>query len=144
MRMREIDALDDFYSIKKEWDRLLLSTRSKNIFLTWEWNYTWFKHYGKNKNLLILLFEDDGEINGILPLVRSKYYNRIFSYDVLENMGIPNSDYSGIIISDKCNEIADQIFDQLGKFIKTHRIIFQMKELPKNVELYQILKNDYF
>ena len=140
MEIHEINTLDDFESIKGEWNKLLYSIKDKNIFLTWEWNYAWYKHFHTNQNLSILVFEDGGGLHGILPLVRRKYYNRIFEYDVLENMGIPRSDYSGVIISDTSSQISDQIFDLLFEYIKKHRLIFRMEELPRNVEINQRLK----
>lgn len=36
MKLREINTLNDFESIKDEWNNLLDSCENKNIFLTWE------------------------------------------------------------------------------------------------------------
>jgi CelD/BcsL family acetyltransferase involved in cellulose biosynthesis len=58
-----------FSALKPEWDALLGRSRCDTLFLTWEWQSTWWKHLGEGK-LLLLGFraEDDGRLIGIAPL----------------------------------------------------------------------------
>jgi len=58
-----------FSALKPEWNALLARSRSDALFLTWEWQSTWWKHLGDG-NLLLLGFraEDDGRLVGIAPL----------------------------------------------------------------------------
>jgi CelD/BcsL family acetyltransferase involved in cellulose biosynthesis len=58
-----------FSALKPEWDALLSRSRIDTLFLTWEWQSTWWKHLGEGK-LLLLGFraEDDGRLIGIAPL----------------------------------------------------------------------------
>lgn len=141
MEIREINNLDDFRLIKDEWNNLLGSILNKNIFLTWNWNYIWFKHYSANRDLSILVFENDNGIQGIIPLVRKKLTFSMINYPILENMGIPNSDYGGIIVPDNYKEITDQIFNLFAKFIKEHKLAIRMDEIPKNINIYSELKD---
>ena len=141
MEIREINNLDDFRLIKDEWDCLLCSITNKNIFLTWEWNYIWFKHYAANRDLSILIFENEEGIKGILPLVRKKLNFKVIKYSILENMGIPNSDYGGIIVLENCEEVKDQIFNLFAKFIKDNEVVLRMDEIPRNITIYSELKD---
>jgi CelD/BcsL family acetyltransferase involved in cellulose biosynthesis len=61
-----------FSALKPEWNALLSSSRSDTLFLTWEWQSTWWKHLGDGK-LLLLGFraDDDGRLIGIAPLFQS-------------------------------------------------------------------------
>jgi CelD/BcsL family acetyltransferase involved in cellulose biosynthesis len=58
-----------FWALKPEWNPLLHRSRCDTLFLTWEWQSTWWKHLGEG-SLLLLGFraEDDGRLAGIAPL----------------------------------------------------------------------------
>ena len=140
MKILEINALHDFRAIKNEWNSLLASSKDRNIFFTWDWNYLWYKHYRKDKKLSILIFEECGEMRGIVPLLRKNHSILGVNCSYLENMGIPNSDYGGIIISDNCNEIADQIFDLLARFIREHKLSLRLDQIPISPKIEE-LKN---
>jgi len=47
-----------------------------------------------------LIIEDQGDTIGIMPLLSSTNHNFLFSYNIIENIGINLSDYGGIIFSD--------------------------------------------
>lgn len=138
MKLREINTLNDFESIKDEWNNLLDSCENKNIFLTWEWNFLWYKHYQANRMLSILLYENEEGIKGIMPFA-SRNFHHLIAY--LENIGIYNSDYGGIIISDKSSEITEEIFDNLAGFIKKSKLPLRMYETPENTKIYEELKS---
>jgi CelD/BcsL family acetyltransferase involved in cellulose biosynthesis len=62
-----------FSALKPEWNDLVHRTRYDTLFLTWEWQSTWWKHLGEG-TLLLLGFraEDDGRLTGIAPFFRTQ------------------------------------------------------------------------
>lgn len=58
-----------FWALRPEWNDLVQRSYYDNLFLTWEWQTTWWKHLGEG-SLLLLGFrsEDDGRLVGIAPL----------------------------------------------------------------------------
>jgi CelD/BcsL family acetyltransferase involved in cellulose biosynthesis len=62
-----------FSALKPEWNALLGRSRCDTLFLTWEWQSTWWKHLGDG-NLLLLGFRagDDGRLVGIAPLYQPR------------------------------------------------------------------------
>jgi len=62
-----------FWALKPEWNDLVHRTCCDTLFLTWEWQSTWWKHLGEG-NLLLLGFraEDDGRLIGIAPLFQAQ------------------------------------------------------------------------
>ncbi len=62
-----------FWALKPEWNDLVHRSRCDTLFLTWEWQSTWWKHLGEG-NLLLLGFraEDDGRLIGIAPLFQAQ------------------------------------------------------------------------
>ncbi len=55
-----------FDDIKKEWAVLSENSQS-SIFQTFEWQRLWWKYYGENNKLNLILFYDDGRLVGIAP-----------------------------------------------------------------------------
>ena len=60
------DALG-FAALQQEWDRLLQSSDSDGLFLTWEWLYTWWKHLAGDRELSILTVRCEGELVALAP-----------------------------------------------------------------------------
>jgi CelD/BcsL family acetyltransferase involved in cellulose biosynthesis len=58
-----------FWALKPEWNDLLHRSCCDTLFLTWEWQFTWWKHLGEG-DLFLLGFRsgDDGRLLGIAPL----------------------------------------------------------------------------
>lgn len=58
-----------FWALKPEWNDLLHRSCYDTLFLTWEWQSTWWRHLGEG-NLVLLGFraEEDGRLVGIAPL----------------------------------------------------------------------------
>jgi hypothetical protein len=66
--LKKVDTLQGFKELKDSWDNLLEETSNPNIFLTWEWLYTWWEFYSAGYQLFILLALDQNEnISGIAP-----------------------------------------------------------------------------
>ena len=56
-----------FDDLKAEWNTLLARSCSDTLFLTWEWQTTWWRCLGEG-DLWLLAWYDQGEIVGIAPL----------------------------------------------------------------------------
>jgi CelD/BcsL family acetyltransferase involved in cellulose biosynthesis len=64
LRVEQIASLDAF---RQEWSTL--ATASGNVFSTWEWASTWWRHRGQDRPLLLHACRDaDGRLAAILPL----------------------------------------------------------------------------
>ncbi len=73
MRIESHFEAGGFSALKPEWNHLLEQSYHNNLFLTWEWQSTWWKHLGEGSLLLLgMRAEDDGRLAGIAPLFRSQ------------------------------------------------------------------------
>jgi CelD/BcsL family acetyltransferase involved in cellulose biosynthesis len=57
-----------FAALRQEWNSLLRNSASDTIFLTWEWQSTWWEHLGKGELYLLAMQTDEGRLIGIAPL----------------------------------------------------------------------------
>lgn len=84
-----------FDELKEEWNDLLARSRFNTIFLTWEWQTTWWQHLGRERGpLTILAMREGGRLIAIAPLYLSEDGGQ-----VLQVVGcIEVSDYLDLII----------------------------------------------
>ncbi len=90
-----------FDALKDEWNGLLKRSRFDTIFLTWEWQTTWWQHLGRSRGpLYILAGRDAGGGAGPGPLVAIiPLYLQEDGGQVLQVVGcIEVSDYLDLII----------------------------------------------
>lgn len=74
LNCRVITEGRQFEGLREEWDSLLDRSASTSVFLTWEWLYTWWRHFGSGNTLRIaVMTEASGTIVGIAPMC---VYNR--------------------------------------------------------------------
>lgn len=144
MRVRKLDE-DDFQSWKEKWNRLLKANLlGDNVFLTWEWLFTWWKHFGEGRKPLVLLVEDGNEVLAIAPLMLSRY--RLPGFGAIKNvefLGARHSDYNNFIILGKVAECLKPITEYLLDTVADWDWI-EFKEIPETPENSDYLKKLFF
>jgi CelD/BcsL family acetyltransferase involved in cellulose biosynthesis len=56
-----------FAALRQEWNPLLRNSTSDTIFLTWEWQSTWWEHVGRGE-LYLIAVRGGSQLSGIAPL----------------------------------------------------------------------------
>lgn len=125
----------EFRALGVEWNGLLHNSEINTVFLTWEWLFTWWKHFGDGKKLFILIVRDKvGELLGIAPLCIKKvevYY--LMSLNTLTFLGDEEicSDYLDFILcKEKSNKVLRVIFEYLYSHSNLWDIAF-LNDLPE-------------
>lgn len=116
-----IDNAEELLGLSKEWNKLLESCSHRNIFMTFEWIYSWWKHFGKGRNLYVLVASEEGQIKGIAPLMVSKIKNVGIRARKIEFIGMPLSDYSDFIIDYRDIKKGDEILQAFCDFLKSNK-----------------------
>jgi len=97
-----LENFDQFINLEGEWNKTLNKSKDNNIFSTWEWLYCWWRHFGKNKQLRIILATEGDTLIGMAPLMISKYSILKFgNFIKLEFIGTPEADYNNFILTKK-------------------------------------------
>jgi len=113
--------------LKNDWNRCIDETDT--IFQTYEWISTWWNIFGKDKDLFLLVIEQDNRVAGIAPLMMRK--------KKLEFIGSPLSDYNDFISKD--SSISSQIIAHLKNEKAWNNII--LEELPSTSNIF---RNGFF
>jgi hypothetical protein len=69
-RIDVINTSDEFFALREEWNEINDNSIKGNVFVSWEWMYTWWETYQKqgNRNLYILKCTNiHNELLGIAP-----------------------------------------------------------------------------
>jgi CelD/BcsL family acetyltransferase involved in cellulose biosynthesis len=84
LRVEKINDLRGFESLQPVWNSLLARSGASTIFLTWEWLHTWWRVFGEDRVLYILVVLENDEIIGIAPLLQRRVRHFGVSYRRLE------------------------------------------------------------
>lgn len=68
MDVREIRDVVEWDSYADTWRRITSASPQATVFQTWEWNRTWWRHFGGGKRLWALAFVEDRTVVGFAPL----------------------------------------------------------------------------
>ena len=71
MKIETYTDLSGFDALSGEWNDLLKRGAFDTLFLTWEWQRTWWEHLGEGDLFLITMRDDQGHLAGIAPLYRT-------------------------------------------------------------------------
>ncbi len=100
MKVTRITDPAMFRTLQERWNGLLPSSPGHNLFMTFEWQSTWWDVFGAGKELCVLVVEDQGEWVAIAPLYRHE--RRIAGVSLRELSLLGNqsvgSDFLGFIL----------------------------------------------
>jgi len=114
LKISEITDFNQFLDLRDSWNKLISQSKDNDVFSSWEWLSTWWKHFGRGRQLRILMVEEDGQAIAAAPLMCSKYnFARIGSLTKTEFIGSPQSDYNSFILVRKELECMKLFLDHL-------------------------------
>jgi CelD/BcsL family acetyltransferase involved in cellulose biosynthesis len=129
-RIKEVKSYSDFIAMKDRW-KYVLERSEHSVFSTWEWLSTWWKYFGKNKQLLILVAKENERIVGIAPLMYSVYTMFGLRQGKIELIGTPHSDYNDFILTDKQQNCMQLFLNYLNSLSENWSSL-ELTDIPEN------------
>jgi CelD/BcsL family acetyltransferase involved in cellulose biosynthesis len=101
-----------FLRLQQEWNPLLVRSTANTIFLTWEWQKTWWDCFGQELQLCLLEFRDKDDLVGLAPFYTLEPAS---GGRVLQLIGgVEVSDYLDLIAaSDSAEVVYSTLWDSL-------------------------------
>ena len=115
-----LDVVDDdagLADLRGEWADLSAADPDPNVFLTWPWATTWWRHFGAGRDdheLHIVVVRDGASIVGIAPLYRSRVGTGPLASTVLQRINHDSGDYGGMLLARRADEAVALLVDHLG------------------------------
>lgn len=138
MRIKEVDSYSDFIALRERWKDVLRRC-DHSVFSTWEWLSIWWKHFRKDKRLILLLAEDNDNILGISPLMYSVHKMFGLRIGKIEFLGTPASDYSDFILAEKGEECIKRFMDYVLNSLSEEWDCIELTQIPETAEFLMYL-----
>ena len=118
LRTSVLKGAASLQDLKSAWQELVDDAPAATPFQTWEWQATWFKHFGRSKiPHLFALYEGD-DLVGLMPLTESRG-----PWKALRAMGSGPSDILQPIARKGCEEAVSRAFADYVKEIKSIDVV---------------------
>ena len=121
MIVEVIDRLDAFDALQDEWDAAVTASVDPNIFLTWEWLATWWRHFGEGSpraTMHVVVVRDEEGIVAAAPLFRAGDGVGPVSATTLRQIGHDAGDYGGILLVRRLDEAVDALLGHLSSQLR--------------------------
>ncbi|MFU8861992.1 MAG: GNAT family N-acetyltransferase [Cyclonatronaceae bacterium] len=156
IKHRVIQSETEFDELKTEWNLLCEYTNS-HVFQTYEWNRSWWKHFGFYGKLQIFVLYDDDNIVGIAPLFIDEYtLFGLKTYTILRMIGSGiGKTKDGVLLGSKAYSDYLQFVIQKGyetsfyEHLMAHikkEVLFDamiLEEIPELSSTLELLENDF-
>ncbi len=85
-----VSELQAFDQLAPDWKELQSRDTSSSIFLSWDWQRLWWKHYGSDRELCIVVARIAHQVVGLLPLYveRHRRAGGLFEARKLRQIGV--------------------------------------------------------
>lgn len=121
IEVRVFRTVEDFQSLRADWEELYARRPRRNPFLTFEWADAWLRVFGREVDIRTIRVRADDSALAIAPLCRRGNGDLTF-------IGYPQSDYSDILIGDRAEEAVDAVLSELAKMKDWRRVV--LDQLP--------------
>jgi CelD/BcsL family acetyltransferase involved in cellulose biosynthesis len=131
LTVRVVTTAEGFDALETDWNSLL-ERSDATVFQSYEWLRTWWKYFGGERELRILVFSAGGTVEGIAPMYLSR--ERLLGIQVarrLRFIGVGLSDYLQVIVSGG-NE--PRVFEAFMSWLSSHQgewDAFDLEDVPE-------------
>ena len=140
--VRVVTEWGEFESLAGIWYELIQDVGSDNsIYLTHEWLSTWWRHFGEGKKLNILLIEKQGQVIGIVPLMRTEYRIGLLRVRALETIGSEYCNYVGLVRSGNGEEAITTLIAYLEDELVKNRLVLLLALVPEDSKVLALLRS---
>jgi CelD/BcsL family acetyltransferase involved in cellulose biosynthesis len=114
MAILEFQRIDEINYFETEWNQLLSQSFDNNPFLTYEWLTSWWKHFGREREMKIFASEQ-GANSLIIPVMYSKCKVLGSKRRKVEFIASGDSDYQCFLVTNlqKAAETVNQLIESI-------------------------------
>lgn len=113
MKVHLLTDSSAYEQLESEWNGLLHRCVTDSLFLTWEWQTTWWQNLGSGDLCIITFRDDDGMLAGIAPMYWQESKD---GAKALAQIGYDVSDYLDLIVAQgRERAVYSALFDLLSR-----------------------------
>lgn len=139
--IRIITDLKQFESLSATWNSLLSKCQDDNsVFFTYEWLWTWWRHFGDGKKLNILLIEKEGQVIGIVPLMKVEYKIGPIKFHILEKISLTSCNYVWLTRPENRQEVITAVLAYLKEELSKNKLALRLILVPEDSKFLDLLR----
>jgi CelD/BcsL family acetyltransferase involved in cellulose biosynthesis len=141
--IRVVTEAKEFESLGEVWDRLSRNSgHDTSVYLTHEWLWTWWRHFGEGNKLNILLIERESQVIGIVPLMRTEYRLGLLRLRALETIGSVNYNCVGLAQSENREEVIAAFLAYMAEELANNGLVLRLTLVPEDSEFLALLRKN--
>jgi len=117
--VERLSRTEDLQALEGPWRDLVADSAADCLFLTWEWLFTWWRHFGTGRQLAVYVGHDSDRLDLLLPLAtreRQPLRGRPFLTFEPLGTGTVRSDYLDVVVRRGCEpEALGMLADRLRR-----------------------------
>jgi CelD/BcsL family acetyltransferase involved in cellulose biosynthesis len=121
-----VESPEAFDALHDEWNAAALASVDANVFLTWEWLRTWWRHFGEGRtdaHLHIVVLRDAEGLVAAAPLYRTERGMGPVRVAVLQRISHDAGDYGGILLVRRYDEAIDTLLAHCTAKLRGHAAV---------------------
>jgi len=143
VNIKKISEITELDEIAHVWDDLLERCEdNRSIFLTYEWIRNWWRYFGDNSELNIVLVQRNNVTLGIFPLMKKKYHLGICKFKVMETIGASNANLVGFFSKENRDEVIEAFLTYLGEELEDNALILKLDLVPDDCAFLELLRTN--
>ena len=141
--IHHIQNLEEFETLRNQWNQLLESRQIKTAFLTWEWLSAWWCHYKGNRELWLITAWIGEELVGAAPLMKTNQWKHGLRFRLLHSLGSPNCDESDFPVRNGDLRIVKALCDYLYSR-RSQWDAIELNEFESQASAWSFIQNYFF
>jgi len=143
-----IEVVDDderFAALRGVWADLEDADPDVNVFLSWPWVSTWWRHFGAERNdraLHVVVIRDGDTVAGIAPLFRTRGGPRPLAPVSLQRIAPDAGDYGGMLLGRRADEVVAVLVDHLAAQLRRDVGVVHLTRLASDARFTRLLGDE--
>jgi CelD/BcsL family acetyltransferase involved in cellulose biosynthesis len=137
-----VDDEREFATLRSAWHAVFHASEDRNVFLTWEWAYTWWRHFAGRDRLHVVVVHDGSTVVAIAPLLETSLGPWGWGHRMLVGIGQETADYGGLLLGEQPDATGEMILDHLEQ--RAARVdAVNLTRMRENARLLSILRRRF-
>jgi CelD/BcsL family acetyltransferase involved in cellulose biosynthesis len=132
----------EFAMLRHPWRAVFDSSDERNVFLTWEWSYTWWRHFGRHDRLHVLVVREGSDVVAVAPLLETSLGPRGWGRRMLIGIGQETADYGGFLLGERPDASGELILDHLEQRVARGEVM-NLARLREDSMLLSLLRQRF-
>jgi CelD/BcsL family acetyltransferase involved in cellulose biosynthesis len=150
LRLDVVTDDDAFAALRGEWADAAAADPDANVFLTWPWASTWWRHFGtapaeadgSGPELHVVVVRDHLGVAAIAPLYRTRLGVGPLAATMLRRINHDAGDYGGMLLARRADEAVQLLVEHLAAQLRRDVTVVVLSRLASDARFTRLLGDE--